>query len=90
MSKRNIALTLEKNYLNGYDISVFQRICKESGIETGQWTMGLSEELQSSNVEKFDYFIILNVNEKDFEFIQGLFAGRCQEKPKVFIIGLLG
>jgi hypothetical protein len=90
MSNRNIALVLEKNYLNAYDLSVFQRVCQESNVQTGQWTMGNTEPLTSNNVDKYDYFIILNVNEKDFEFIQGLFAGRTQEKPKLFIIGILG
>jgi len=90
MANRNIALALENNYLNQYDIHTFQVTLEKSGIHTGQWTMGLSEPLTSANLEKFDYFIILNVDEKDMEFIQGLFAGRAQEKPKLYILGILG
>lgn len=87
---RNIALFLEHSYLNRYDIHIFEKTCFDSDIKTGQWTMGSSEFLTSENLEKFDYFIILSVDEKDIDFISGLFAGRSQEKPKIFIIGILG
>lgn len=100
MAKRNVKFFLNETWTNRYETDGMMETVRKAGIQTGYWAMGLSNApIPFNNIpkpfdigtwlEKFDFIIILGLDEKDIDYVSGVISGVRREKPSIEILGLL-